>query len=130
MKPVLLVLVIFSQLYAGSTTAISNQFSLGSVGVVKKTNLKHNISSSNIVKMIRRNNSITFKMNGPETIHSLSIVRANGSVVKTFSTIGLESVFWDGCTSYGSRLSSGCYLAIVNKQYTKAFVLSEKASEK
>jgi hypothetical protein len=117
-------------MYAGSTTAISNQFSLGSVGVVKKTNLKHNISSSSIVKMVRRNNSITFKMNGSEKIHSLSIVRTNGSVVKTFSTAGLESVSWDGCTSYGARLSTGCYLAIVNKQYTSAFMLSEKAFEK
>jgi hypothetical protein len=130
MKAVLLVIFISSLLNAGSTTAISNQFSLGSVGVEKKSNLQHNIASNYVINMFWRNDGIFFKMNGTEKIHSLSIIRTNGSFVKSFSTAGVESVFWDGCTSYGDRLSTGCYLAIVNKQYTSAFILSEKAFEK
>jgi flagellar hook assembly protein FlgD len=130
MKAILLVIFSFSLLYSGSTTAISNQFSLGSVDVKKKQNPKHDIVSSNTIKMIRRNDGVLFKMDGAERIHSLSIIRTNGSIVKSFSTAGVESVFWDGCASYGAKLPNGCYIAVVNKTYTKAIILSGKASEK
>ena len=129
MKAFIALMFSASLLFAGSATAISNQFSMGkTAGVIRKTNVKPG-KLSNVIIINKWNSGVLFEMNGAEQIRSLSIIGTNGRTIKKFKTAGVKSFFWDGYNSYGTRISNGCYLAKVNDLYT-VFVLSGRESGK
>lgn len=119
----------FYLLYAGSTSAVSNIFSLGSAGAIKKSIINHAVSINNI-KVSPKNNGLLIETNGAELIHSLLIIKLNGHIEKTFRTTGVRSILWDGANSFGARLSNGCYIAEVNDRYVLEFILSGKGTRK
>jgi len=125
MKTFFIIMCTFSLIYAKSTTAISNQFSIGSDDVLTNTDLKHN-KFSNVINIIRKNNGILLELNGSEPIYSLSLVSINGRILKTYITKGVKSIFLNECNS----LPKGCYIVEVNGRFSQTLVLSGMESFK
>jgi hypothetical protein len=132
MKTAMVLIAAVATLFAGSATAISDVFSLGTpVGIIEKPAEKHIRPAHDLtIQWGRLAGGILFKLRGVEPGAGLAIMDLRGNTIQKIDISRDGQAFWNGRGLSGVKSPCGLYIAVIDGRDAQTFVYSSWERDK